>query len=654
MLYQNYKEKLSGCMKFLEKVWRFRLFVLIGIVLLLALLFTMLGITGMVYAESCPSATEYGTPIAFQAKALFGKTETQYRRAGEESWTNEQPIVAGDYEVRAVSRSGFGGETHGKIFSYSVLPRRTEVFVAEDRYVYGEELTASAELVYQDTILKSEVVSQTVSEDRCKAEVERVTIVSEDGKDVTSCYDLVFKSALLNLERRHITLHVAGASKIYDGTPLSSADYALTEGTLADGDRLSISFPASLTAAGETKNTPAFRILNADGEDVTSFYDIREEIGTLKVEARRIGILGADREKTYDGQPLELPALRVAEETPLVGGHRLEQIEEIAEAGIYSAEELLRIVDENGQDVTNCYMFDALPDIRIHPRKIAVETSSETWVYDGKPHSAASERDLWLAEDSMPLLAGHTLSVDPACLSAVALTEITDSETEVRYRDNELVCLITDGTGKDVTKNYEIEYRYGQLRIKTKVIVTIYPVSKYYDGKELAFEREDYAIKAPPDEDVSLEGLPTITEAGEITLGELRTSVTVIFSEKDTGKPYQGINVIEWSGSDHTPVLTVYQREITISSISVEIVCNGRPLYGYGHGDRDYYLSKGSLVEGHRLEVTVTGVLYPDEQQASNTIDAFCIYDEEGREVTQNYLVALSEGSLQWIEDPSQ
>ena len=112
--------------------------------------------------------------------------------------------------------------------------------------------------------------------------------------------------------------------------------------------------------------------------------------------------------------------------------------------------------------------------------------------------------------------------------------------------------------------------------------------------------------------------------------------------------------MIEWSGSDHTPVLTVYQREITISSISVEIVCNGRPLYGYGHGDRDYYLSMGSLVEGHRLEVTVTGVLYPDEQQASNTIDAFCIYDEEGREVTQNYLVALSEGSLQWIEDPSQ
>lgn len=101
--------------------------------------------------------------------------------------------------------------------------------------------------------MKSEVVSQTVSEDRCKAEVERVTIVSEDGKDVTSCYDLVFKSALLNLERRHITLHVAGASKIYDGTPLSSADYALTEGTLADGDTLSISFPVTLTAAGRRR-----------------------------------------------------------------------------------------------------------------------------------------------------------------------------------------------------------------------------------------------------------------------------------------------------------------------------------------------------------------------------------------------------------------
>ena len=651
MLYQNYKEKLSGCMRFLEKIWRFRLFILIGIVLLLALLFTMLGITGIVYAESCPSSTEYGTPIAFQAKALFRKPETQYRAAGEGEWTTEQPTLAGDYEVRAVSRSGFGGETHGKIFSYSVLPRRTEVSVTEEIYVYGETLTASAELAYQDTILESTFSARAISEDRCEVEVERVTIVSENGDDVTSCYDLVYKSALLALKRRNITLRVEDASKTYDGTPLSSADYALTEGTLADGDTLSISFPVSLTEAGERENTPVFCILNADGEDVTPFYDIREEIGTLKVEARHIDILGTDCEKTYDGQPLALSALRVAEATPLVGGHRLEQVEEITEAGIYSAEELLRIVDENGQDVTYCYTFDALPDIRIHPRKIAVETSSETWVYDGEPHSAASEQDLWLAEDSKPLLAGHTLSVDPACLSAVTLTEITDSETEVGYRDNALICLITDGSGKDVTKNYEIEYRYGQLRIKTKVIITVYPISKYYDGKELAFEREGYVIKAPPDEDVSLEGLPTITEAGEITLGELKASVTVIISEKDTGKPYQGINVLEWNGSDYTAVLTVHRREITITSNSVATVCEGRPLYGYEEGKQSYYISMGSLAEGHRLEVTVTGILYPDEQQASNTIDAFYIYDEEGREVTQNYLAALSEGILEWIEE---
>ena len=651
MLYQNYKEKLSGCMRFLEKIWRFRLFILIGIVLLLALLFTMLGITGIVYAESCPSSTEYGTPIAFQAKALFRKPETQYRAAGEGEWTTEQPTLTGDYEVRAVSRSGFGGETHGKIFSYSVLPRRTEVSVTEEIYVYGETLTASAELAYQDTILESTFSARAISEDRCEVEVERVTIVSENGDDVTSCYDLVYKSALLALKRRNITLRVEDASKIYDGTPLSSADYALTEGTLADGDTLSISFPVSLTEAGERENTPVFCILNADGEDVTPFYDIREEIGTLKVEARRIGILGADCEKTYDGQPLALSALRVAEETPLVGGHRLEQKEEITEAGIYSAEALIRIVDENGQDVTYCYTFDTLPDIRIHPRKIAVETSSETWVYDGKPHSAASEQDLWLAEDSKPLLAGHTLSVDPACLSAVTLTEITDSETEVGYRDNALVCLITDGSGKDVTKNYEIEYRYGKLRIKTKVIITVYPISKYYDGKELAFEREDYVIKAPPDEDVSLEGLPTITETGEIMLGELKASVTVIISEKGTGKPYQGINVLEWNGSDYTAVLTVHRKEITITSNSVATVCEGRPLYGYEEGKQSYYISMGSLAEGHRLEVTVTGILYPDEQQASNTIEEFHIYDEEGREVTQNYLAALSEGILEWIEE---
>lgn len=652
MLYQNYKNKLSVRLKFFEGIWRFRLFILIGLLLLIALILTLLGITGTVYGQSCAPSTNYGTPIAFEAKALFTWTETQYRKAGGGSWSETAPVQAGSYEVRAVSRSGFGAETYGKIFSYSILPLKTDVSVAEDEYVYGEQLTASAELAYRDRIAESEFSVHSVSGDRCEVDIERVTIENEHGEDVTFCYDLVPESARVSLVRRNISLQVDGARKVYDGTPLTAESYRLTSGSLVSGDELEIRFPVSVTEVGAAKNTPNYRIVNAEGEDVTDFYQIDWEIGMLTVAIRELELVCTSLpEKIYDGEPFSLSSLGVGANTPLAAGHRLQRVDrELVNVGTYQPSELVRIVDAEGNDVTINYHVYSLFSIEIEKRPIVVETSSRTWIHDGQPHSAAGKGDLLLADDTpYSLAAGERLSVDPSCLDDVTLTEITDSVTEVRYRDNALVCLITNARGEDVTDNYAIEYRYGQLRIKSEVIITIYPISKFYDAKPLSFEREDWSLVKPPDVEVRF-SLPELIDHGSITLGELKSTMPVYILDKLTHVDVAAENRLRWEGEDRLEILTVQKRPITIKSIDISLVPDGSTIYGW-ENEEYYRISLGSLAEGHSSTVSVTGILRPGDPPTENIISSYSIHDQYGRDVTENYEVTLDPGILQWIEE---
>lgn len=649
MLYQNYQSKLSGYMKFFEGVWRFRFVILGGIVLLLALIFTMLGITGHIYRESCPASTEYGTPIAFEAEALFCETRAEYRKAGGSAWTAEQPVATGAYEVRAVSRSGFGTVSYGQTFAFSILPRTTALSVVEDSIVYGEALTATADLAYGDILAESEIVVEKTADFYWTATAAEPKIVNERGEDVTFCYEIIPADKQVAVMQREIALRTEGAVKVYDGTPLAVREYHLTDGTLAEGDTLAVSFSVSLTQTGAIENIPDISIRDAEGKDVTKFYRIGLEPGVLKVEPRALNVIGMDAEKIYDGIPLELDLFHIDENTSLLEGHRAEYAGDMTNVGDRAISELIRIVDRNGEDVTKNYSIASQAHFRIFPRPITVETSSKTWIYDGEPHAAAGEGDLFLTSDSAyPLVRGHSLQVDPVTVSQATLTEITDTATEVVYRDNTIGCLITDGDGTDVTKNYSVEYRYGRLRIKSEVIITLYAIEKMYDGAPLFFEEGDWTIVGPPDVSTTLAIALRQTEAGEVTLAAVKDSAFVEIRDKETGADVASENRVRWEGETDTPFLIVLPREITIASISIGAEHDRTEVNGWGH-EEDYRISFGSLANGHRLTVRITGVLLPNVSETENTIEEYHIYDARGKDVTKNYSVTLSPGILEWI-----
>ncbi len=653
MLYQEYRQKNQKRLGFLEKLWKVRFFILGGLVLLLALIGTLLGITGIVVGEEFPMSVTYGEALNFEAKAVFRDARVEYRAVGGE-WSSEEPRLVGEYEARGVSESVTGGDRFGEAIRFTIVPRPVDVTVSSDDIVYGDAPSASAELAYGDRLSAVSFKYEWQTSVRCLISVSSALILNEEGADVTNCYALNFPRDSIGITPRPITVRTAAAEKEYDGTPLTAEGYELVSGTLAYDDRIESADFASLTDVGSVGNRPELLICNGNGENVTAHYDIEWELGSLSVTPRAVSFLSRSESGTYGDIRPSAPALLSGS---LVQGHSLVLTEEASAfgAGTYSYEELFCVVDGEGRDVTGNYELDfGGTAFTIEPRPITVWTASRTWIYDGRPHVTSEEGDYGIAASSpYPLLGGHTLSPDP---ESGQLTEITDTETEVVTVENPLILRVLTAEGEDVTDNYTIAYEKGELRIKTEVIVTFYASSRYYDGTPLSVGEDDYSVVKPPDTyvEVHADVLPSIEGTGSLCVEDIaslnagtRRIVTIL--DFSTGADAYADNRLRFETAGDVPVLEVLPRPITIKTPSVSVYPTGEPFIG-SELALPSWISLGTLVAGHTLEVEVTGVLDPLEERAENTVGGYRITDRYGNDVTHCYEVTLDEGVLSWLE----
>src|SRR5665648_274773 len=91
-------------------------------------------------------------------------------------------------------------------------------------------------------------------------------------------------SGTVEITERAITITAGSASKTYNGTPLTNNGWALTGGTLASGDTISVvTVTGSQTPVGSSPNVPSAAVIMDGENDVTSNYDITYVNGTLTV-----------------------------------------------------------------------------------------------------------------------------------------------------------------------------------------------------------------------------------------------------------------------------------------------------------------------------------------------------------------------------------
>lgn len=279
-----------------------------------------------------------------------------------------------------------------------------------------------------------------------------------------------------------VKLHVitSSAHKIYDGTPLTSAEasYVIDEGCtfvgdstvpwqdVAEGQTVTITATGSITDFGTAPNTYTIAFTNAAGEDMSDGYFVDTEndvLGTLSVSKRPITVETASASWMYDGElhwdgGASATAPTVGDGIDLAAGHSAiassapPEVLEVADScdNVFS----VKIVDENGADKTFNYSLEYVYGyLEITQRPVTLLTDSGKWKYDGYPHYS---KKTGAAKSSEEIVPGHRVS-------ARNYSEITEVGKMENYADS---FKIFDENGYNVTPNYRIDgVEYGELEV---------------------------------------------------------------------------------------------------------------------------------------------------------------------------------------------
>ena len=423
-----------------------------------------------------------------------------------------------------------------------------------------------------------------------------------------------------------LTIIAASDTKIYDGTPLTNANYTVV-GALAEGHRVaSVTVTGSQTEVGQSDNVPSNAvILNAAGEDVTALYDITYVNGILEVTERRALIItAATDEKIYDGTPLTNDGYIVSGE--LASGDRVVSVDvNGSQTEVGSSDNVPSnavILNAAGVDVTDTYIITYVNGtLTVTALEVIITADSATKVYDGTPLTD----DGWMDTPPVGLLAGDTV---------VAVT-VTGSRTEVGSSPNvPSDARIVNVAGEDVTNNYVIRYVDGTLTVtQLEVVITADSATKGYDGTPLT---DDGWMDTPPT---------------GLLAGDTVVAVTVIGSRTEVGSSPNvpsDARIVNALGEDVTNnyiiryvegTLTVTELAVTIIAASAQKVYDGVPL------TNGNYTAVG-LRDGDRVAfVTITGSRLPVGESPNVPSNAI-IVNAAGEDVTATYIINYVNGTL--------
>ena len=470
----------------------------------------------------------------------------------------------------------------------------------------------------------------------------KVTVYNADGKDVTSSFNIKKSYGTLTVYKASLSVYSNGASKPYDGEPLTAPGvyYSGTETLVSDegplpGFRITYEMTGVQTLAGITSNTFEIEVYNENGVNVTDNFNISAYFGDLEVTRVSVGLYSDSVSKVYDGTALTGNSVfYIGSNVPVDGtepipGHTLiysvtgKQINAGESANTFS----VIIINSVGGDVTDCfdlYMVDGT--LTVTPRVLVCGSTDVTKFYDGTALSCQADMCRLLSGN---MVGAHTIEFVPLS-SAVDVCDIY----------NEFYAVITDESGTDVTDNYDITYVFGKLTILPRTIKVITPSANHtYDGKE--FFCHEYTID-PYDALLPGHTVAYISFSPNATLvnvGIVKNAIAVLRIENG-----DGVDVTHNYNIDYSDLgdIIVTPRPITIRTTDAAKYYDGTPL-------RDETWELVSLtqpIEGHLLEVAVSGTR-TEVGESQNVIAEVRITDTAtGENITANYAITEQLGTL--------
>ena len=383
-------------------------------------------------------------------------------------------------------------------------------------------------------------------------------------------------------------------------------------------------------------NLSSVKIVDADGEDFTSCYEITPVGKTLRVNQRTAKLNMVEPQLTYNGGLQTVKGEVDGEATVLAAGDTISlktgvyyggrQVEGVTNAGRYElrAEEIK--VMHGDVDVSGHYNFGNSSTLRfIVARRLAtINTASDDKIYDGEPLSS----DKCTAEG---LVDGH---------KALFADSYLPERTEVGETKNEFLVRIVDSDGKGVTENYDVTYNYGTLRVDSyKIKVQTPDEKKEYDGTD------HYNFDFTSDKTAAFDA--------KFELKADRTATTAFRQIAGSQPNIFTVNVFTKSGEDVSRnfaieyeygTLLVEKRKITVTTGELlNAVYSGTPRSNPVCKD----IGGSGLVSGHNLQVenafTVT------DATAAGGVDNETTYIITGRgqNVSENYEITYVYGKIE-------
>ena len=398
-----------------------------------------------------------------------------------------------------------------------------------------------------------------------------------------------------------IVITTASRSREYNGQKLLD-DQTTHTGTLAEGDRLVVEFPADagLTDVGTKRNEyKSYRVERSDGADVTANYTFGEPvIGTLTVTPVAIELTANSAAKAYDGTPLTDSGYTISNGS-FVGEEGLAGVTvEGSQTAVGSSANKITghtLKSNTKAQNYNITYADGTLTVSKNEKVITVTANSRTWEYDGKEHSDGGYTVRYDGE-TYTVAAGESQELPTGGLTLTATVVGTVKNVADSAKDNNKITVvaITDAAGNVVNDQFKtITLVPGTLTItkrgagEEKVILEAANNAVVYDG-------QPHGVCLTADGKVEAGTSYTITY-----LVDGHSVETVITGSRTAVGKYTGIlvpdknntHIVDGSGNDVTD-----NYEITYRNGDLEIVAPGTVVVEI-KGIRDSVVYDGSKHE---------------------------------------------------------
>ncbi len=268
-------------------------------------------------------------------------------------------------------------------------------------------------------------------------DTELFKILAPNGEDVTANYNVTDKFGELTVIDNTIEIKGAAIEKEYDGTPVAKSEFEISKfiqlNGLVSDDKVILTVTANASNVGQYLSQDIisieYQILNAQGDDVTSKYNVVEPIElTVSVLARKIQVFTGSAERAYNGQPLTNDKFEVLN---LIEGHQAiitctgSQTEVGWSDNTYDQSNYV-IEDQDGQDVTDNYVIANSTLGKLVVANVSVRFSNLTTTYDGNVKFSSSSTSV-TADVARAYMDGKPIADDVTIEQFKFFIKLTDS-----------------------------------------------------------------------------------------------------------------------------------------------------------------------------------------------------------------------------------